>query len=240
MGRCLGEPIDYSTPEKIEENYGRVGLSIAAFEGSPEVNSFSSKLDYYIAGVVELTEEEGWGMQLFNDEEKGKCFLCHISEPDPDGTPALFTDFSFDNVGVPRNLDNPFYGMNDVYFNDGSPINPDGENWIDRGLGGFLATRSEWQAMAAENMGKHKVPTLRNVGKKHGNGFVKAYLHNGYFTSLKEVVHFYNTRDVENWPAPEVSTNVNSDELGNLGLTEDEENAIVAFLNTLSDGYKIK
>ena len=64
-------------------------------------------------------------------------------------------------------------------------------------------------------------------------------MHNGVFKSLKEVVHFYNTRDVESWPPPEIAENVNHDELGNLGLTEDEEDAIVAFMSTLSDGYKV-
>ena len=68
-------------------------------------------------------------------------------------------------------------------------------------------------------------------------GFVKAYTHNGFFKSLDDVVHFYNTRDVESWPPPEVSVNVNRDELGNLGLTADEETAIVAFPKTLTDGY---
>lgn len=232
-----GEPIDYSTPEQIGANYDRVGLSIAAFEASSEVNSFSSKFDYYVAGDLDLTEREEWGMELFNGG--GKCSLCHISEG-LNGEPALFTDFSFDNLGVPRNPENPFYNMDDVYFDDGSAINPDGENWIDQGLGGFLATRSEWSGMAVENMGKHKVPTLRNVNKKRGNGNGKAYMHNGVFKSLKEVVHFYNTRDVEVWPAPEVAVNVNDEELGNLGLTEMEEDAIVAFLKTLSDGFKIK
>jgi cytochrome c peroxidase len=84
------------------------------------------------------------------------------------------------------------------------------------------------------------VPTLRNVGKKPGNGFTKAYMHNGVFKSLKEVVHFYNTRDIEVWPEPEVAENINSDELGNLGLTDAEEDAIVAFMMTLSDGYMKK
>jgi len=88
-------------------------------------------------------------------------------------------------------------------------------------------------------MGKHKVPTLRNVDKKPGNGFPKAYMHNGVFKSLKEVVHFYNTRDILPWPPPEVAANVNTSELGNLGLTENEEDAIVAFMQTLSDGYKL-
>jgi hypothetical protein len=86
-------------------------------------------------------------------------------------------------------------------------------------------------------MGKHKVPTLRNVDKRPYPVFVKAYGHNGFFKSLEEIVHFYNTRDVEEWPAPEVPQNVNFDELGDLGLTADEEAAIVAFMKTLSDGY---
>jgi hypothetical protein len=91
--------------------------------------------------------------------------------------------------------------------------------------------------LAAENYGKQKVPTLRNVDKRPGEDFPKAYTHNGVFKSLEEVVHFYNTRDVESWPAPEVAENVNRDELGNLGLSATEENAIVAFMQTLSDGY---
>ncbi len=239
-----GEQLQYSTNEEIEKNYGRVGLSIAAFEASPEVNSFTSKFDYYKAGKVEFTEEEEWGMALFNDEQKGKCFLCHPSKSDPrhNADHALFTDFTFDNLGVPKNPKNPFYTMDNVYFTDGTAVNPEGENWIDKGLGGFLASHPnpEWNAKADDNMGKHKVPTLRNVGKKPGKGYIKAYTHNGVFKSLKEVVHFYNTRDVETWPAPEVSENVNHAELGDLGLTDEEENAIVAFLNTLSDGYKLK
>jgi cytochrome c peroxidase len=103
-------------------------------------------------------------------------------------------------------------------------------------------------------MGKQKVPTLRNVDKRPGPGFVKAYGHNGYFKSLKGIVNFYNTRDVKPvcpdpfttekdalaqgcWPEPEVAGTVNTDELGDLGLTPDEEDAIVAFMQTLSDGF---
>ena len=93
--------------------------------------------------------------------------------------------------------------------------------------------------MAPVNMGKQKVPTLRNVDKRPGIGFTKAYMHNGVFKSLKEVVHFYNTRNVGSW-IPEVAENINKVDLGNLGLTDGEENAIVAFMKTLSDGYRIK
>ncbi|HEY9245843.1 MAG TPA: hypothetical protein VIO11_03255, partial [Candidatus Methanoperedens sp.] len=99
--------------------------------------------------------------------------------------------------------------------------------------------------------GKMKVPTLRNVDKKPYPGFIKAYAHNGYFKSLEDIVHFYNTRDVlpdcqitpnplpgkNCWPAPEVSKNMNTEEVGNLGLSSEEEAAIVAFLKTLSDWY---
>lgn len=232
-----GEPISYETPEKTETNYDRIGLAIAAYEGSSEVNQFSSKYDYYLQGLVDLSEEEMMGMNLFNGV--ALCSECHISEPGPGGEPPLFTDFTFDNLGTPKNPKNPFYDMDEVFLSNGDPINPMGDDWIDPGLGGFLATHPNpvWQAMADENMGKHKVPTLRNVAKSPGGDKNKAFMHNGVFKSLKEVVHFYNTRDVESWPPPEVAANVNTDELGDLGLTEEEEDAIVAFMNTLSDGY---
>ena len=234
----------------VDAMYDQIGLSIAAYESSSEVNQFSSKYDAYQAGKASLSAEEAWGLALF--EGKAMCSACH-----PAGGLSLFTDFTFDNLGVPRNPENPFYDMDEEYLADGSPINPEGRNWIDEGLGTFLQSRPEWQALAAENIGKHKVPTLRNVGKRYGKGYPKAFGHNGYFKSLKSIVHFYNTRDVKPpcpdpfttekdalkmacWPAPEVASNVNTDELGDLGLTDAEEDAVVAFMNTLSDGYKVK
>ena len=86
-------------------------------------------------------------------------------------------------------------------------------------------------------MGKHKTPSLRNVDLRPNPGFVKAYMHNGFFKSLEEVVHFCNARDVEQFPAAEYTATVDKDSLGNLGLTTDEEAAVVAFLRTQSDGY---
>lgn len=247
-----GAPADCS-PEGVELTYDRIALSIAAFEASREVNRFSSKYDAYLAGKAKLTAQEKRGLDLF--EGQGQCAACHMSEPGPNGEPPLFTDFTFDNLGVPRNPENPFYDMDTVYLEDGSPINPEGENWVDPGLGGFLATRTEWYRRAAENRGKQKVPTLRNVGLAQGLSTPKAYMHNGYFKTLKGVVNFYNTRDVKMvcpdakfttekdalgmscWPQPEVMANVNASELGNLGLTSEDEDAIVAFMLTLSDGY---
>ena len=218
-------------------------------EGSAEVNQFSSRFHAYLAGT---TAKEQLGMDLFNG--KAVCAACH---PAP-----LFTDFTYDNLGVPKNPDNPFYTMDQVFLDDGSPINPLGEAWVDPGLAGFLDTLDEGYFTAlgfvkadagAENYGKQKVPTLRNVALAPGKGVTKAYMHNGVFKSLAEEVHFYNIRDVQPvcpdgytgtigvtcWPAPEVAANVNRDELGNLGLTAAEEDALVAFMQMLSDTQKV-
>jgi cytochrome c peroxidase len=212
--------------------YDNIALSIAAYEASAESNAFTSKFDAWKAGTVSLTQEEVRGWALFNG--KGKCGNCHIARP-KGGVSALFTDFTYDNLGLPKNPENPWYM---------SAFNPDGIDWIDSGLGGYLASRGDYAKYAADNMGKHKVPTLRNVDKRPSSDFVKAYGHNGYFKSLEEIVHFYNTRDVPGagwngvpWPAPEVAENVNTAELGNLGLNASEEAALVAFMKTLSDGY---
>jgi cytochrome c peroxidase len=216
---CLGQ--------KVNEAYDCIGRSIAAYERSKELQPFSSKYDYYLAGQATLTEQEMLGLELF--EGKAKCSACHLSRPGPNGEHPLFTDFTYDNLGVPKNLKNPFYSEPDW--------NPDGANWIDYGLGNFLKDSKYGPEVYEAELGKQKVPTLRNVDKRPYPGFVKAYAHNGYFKSLEEIVHFYNTRDVEIWPSPEVPINVNREELGNLGLTSGEEAAIVAFLKTLSDGY---
>ena len=66
-------------------------------------------------------------------------------------------------------------------------------------------------------------------------------MHNGVFTDLKEVVDFYNTRDTDDkWATPEVAENVNTDELGDLELADEEVDAIVAFMQTLTDGYQLQ
>jgi cytochrome c peroxidase len=215
------------------EAYDNIALAIAAYEASFEVNAFTSKFDYSRKGQAKLTEQERRGFALF--QGKGKCAKCHVST----GQKPLFTDYTYDNLGVPKNLENPFY--------DEPIFNPEGSDWIDSGLGGFLASRQDYASYASDNYGKQKVPTLRNVDKRPDPGFVKAFGHNGYFKSLEEIVHFYNTRDVDGagweglpWPGPEVAENVNKSELGNLGLTPEEEAEIVAFLKTLSDGYTPK
>ena len=206
----------------VELAYDKVAEAIAAYERTSELNQFSSKYDLYLAEEVELTEEEMLGLELFNG--KAMCSQCHPSEPGPYADQALFTDYTYDNLGTPKNLDNPFYKLPRKF-------NPAGAGYIDYGLGGFLKSVGTpgWE----QEVGKVKVPTLRNIA------VTSPYMHNGVFSTLTEVVDFYNTRDspTANWPAPEVAENVNIDELGNLGLNGTEVAAIVAFMETLTDGY---
>jgi cytochrome c peroxidase len=214
--------------------YDCIGRAIAAYERSSEVSAFTSKYDLSLTGEAKLTGQERLGLVLF--EGKAKCAGCHV--------PPLFTDYTYDNLGVPRNPENPFYNEPDW--------NPAGQAWVDTGLGDYLKGAGYDAAVYDPEMGKMKVPTLRNVDKRPNARFVKAYSHNGFFKSLDDIVHFYNTRDVlavcsgkpgdkvgvTCWPEPEVDQNVNDTELGNLGLTRGEEKALVAFLKTLSDGYR--
>ncbi|HEX5643595.1 MAG TPA: hypothetical protein VFZ86_14855 [Thermoleophilia bacterium] len=129
---------------------------------------------------------------------------------------ALFTDHTYDNLGIPANPT--------VWALTGSDA-------VDLGLGGFLKNAGYGEAVWMAEAGKFKVPTLRNVARN------RPYGHNGSFATLYDIVHFYNTRDVPGagWAAPEVPETVNTDELGDLGLTKREELALVAFMKTLSD-----
>jgi len=217
-----------------EQAYERIAEALAAFQRTPQFSPFSSKYDAWLAGKTKLTQQELRGLRLFESEDKGNCAACHPSKPGPRGESPLFTDFTYDNLGVPRNPDNPFYKLP-------AQLNPAGALWVDRGLGATVNKRSE--------DGKFKVPTLRNID------LTGPYMHNGYFRTLRGTVVFYNDRDKKPlckknlvteeealkqkcWPAPEVITNVNHDELGDLGLSEREIDDIVAFMKTLTDGWQ--
>jgi cytochrome c peroxidase len=199
-----------------EEAFDHMADAIAAFEMTREFSPFDSKYDQYLAGEVQLTAQELSGLALFEAEEKGNCAACHPSQPGPDGSPPLFTDFTYDNLGTPKNPENPFYFLPPEF-------NPDGVDYVDLGLGPVVGD--------PELNGFFRVPTLRNVE------LTPPYMHNGVFHTLYQVVSFYNSRDTAPWPAPEVAANVNRDELGNLGLTPQEMESIVAFLRTLNDGF---
>lgn len=240
---------DSLSDEQVDKAFERIARSIAAFERSAQVNPFSSRFDDFwrrttalglkVETINEsnletfkghgLTDPEIRGLMLYNT--KGKCAECHPLTT-VNNLPPLFTDFTYDNLGVPANPANPFYKM-------GKEWNPDGKNWKDPGLGGFLEGVEKYRQYARENLGKHKVPTLRNVDLRPSTDFIKAFMHNGYFKTLEDVVRFYNTRDKKDagWPEPEIKTNLNTEELGNLGLNPEEEKAIVLFMKTLSDRY---
>jgi cytochrome c peroxidase len=217
----------------VDQAYECIGRSIAAYERSSEVTQFSSKYDKWLQGLVALTAQEELGLQLF--EGKAKCANCHV--------PPLFTDFTNDNLGMPKNPANPFY--NEPEWNSL------GLAWVDYGLGEFLQAAGYGNNVYRKELGKFKVPTLRNVDKRPYPEFIKAFGHNGYFKSLESIVHYYNTRDVlgkcppdgkasfvvgvDCWPLSEVLVTVNHQELGNLKLTAEEEAAIVTFMKTLTD-----
>ena len=187
-----------------------IAEAVAAFENTSIFSRFSSKYDYFLAGQAELSSEELKGLKLFNDVNKGNCAACHASTSNENDQP-LFTDFTYDNLGVPKNP---------------AILAKKGQDFVDFGLGTTVNNANE--------NGKFKVPTLRNIAK------TAPYMHNGVFKTLREVVDFYNTRDTDTkWGTPEVAENVNREELGNLNLTPGEVDAIVAFLKTLTDGYNL-
>ncbi|HET9513929.1 MAG TPA: cytochrome c peroxidase [Gemmatimonadales bacterium] len=200
--------------------YGNIARSVAAFEAS--LNRFSAKVD-----VGGMTAQELQGQKLFSG--RGKCQQCHANK----ATQAPFTDFNFHNLGVPKNPANPKYPLNTTAF--------------DQGLGGFTGR--------AAHIGKFRTPTTRNVGA----GTHRSYMHNGVFTSLRQVVDFYNTRDAVRtctaaelailspsqygtlpgaagcWPPPEYPIGMDTKQMGKLGLTLQEVDAIVAYLRAMTD-----
>lgn len=224
--------------DRPDDAFQRILLSLSQYQKEdPEFHPFDSKFDHFLAGRLTLSDQELRGLALFNRNDKGNCAACHPSTRGIDGSPPLFTDFTYDNLGVPRNYD--------------IAANAD-PGYFDLGLCG-----PDRQDLAGRNdlCGAFKVPTLRNVAK------TSAYFHNGRFKRLKDVVAFYVRRDThpEEWYPRNVDgsvrkfddlplefqRNVNMVEppydrrLGDQPALNDEEiDDVVAFLNTLTDGYK--
>jgi cytochrome c peroxidase len=199
---------------------------------------YSSKYDAYLAGKARLTPQEARGLALFDEPAKGNCAHCHQSAPGNDGTPPQFTDYGFVALGVPRNRT--------------IPANAD-PRFFDLGLCGPLRTDLRGHP---EYCGLFKTPSLRNVATR------KSFFHNGVFHSLQEAVGFYAERDTDpaKWypraadgtvrkfddlpPAYRANVNVEPPFGRRAGetppLSPDEIADIVAFLKTLTDGYRAK
>ena len=191
-----------------------VAEAIVAYESSHEVAQFSSRYDDWANGEGDLTPQELEGLDLV----AANCGCHGFDTSDPE-TP--FTTFLYFNVGVPKNVRNP------VYKSD--------PGFVDLGLGGITGK--------PEHDGLFKVPSLRNVDKRPGKGFTKAFFHNGSVQSLEDVVRFYNARNAIGI-VPEVADNVINAEgspggIGNLGLDDAQVDAIVAFLQALSDRDRV-
>jgi cytochrome c peroxidase len=269
---------------KANTVYNHWGQSISFFEDSPQVSPFTSKVDANINGVPgsAYTPDELAGAILFAG--KGNCNSCHIDGQRTTLTPGqtntgnfptnarpLFTCFGYSNLGVPLNpRDAIFYQTTPDFF--GFTANSFGFGFRDLGLGTFLRSgpgsapnpNSAWIPLAPRMDGRMQVSTVRDVAMtppqcpttEAGTTpyFQKEFFHNGYIKSLKQLVHFYNTRDVfpfpvtsgncpagtiekvNCWPMPEVRNNIDMT-VGNLGLTDQEENQIVIIMQALTDGF---
>ena len=188
--------------------YNYLADAIAAFERTAIFSPFSSKFDQVQAGTASFTNAERQGQTVFNN--KGDCQRCHGTNAAGANTnnPEIFSDFSYKNIGVPSNPLLPAF-IEDPLF-------------IDLGLGA--------QSGNDRNNGQFRVSTLRNIAN------TAPYMHNGVFTTLREVINFYNTRDTSFTEVPEVSQNLDQGgRIGELNLTENEIDNLIAFLETLSD-----
>lgn len=209
-------------PQAVREVYKNVSTAIAKFEQTPRFNKCSSKYDFYLAREALLSSSEKRRLALFNG--KANCSTCHTSkmQKDVNGNdfPPMFTDYKYYNIGTPST----------------SGIGAMSE--ADAGLAGNAQVIADGRA--SQETGKFKVPSLRNV---QNTGL---YMHNGSFKYLRDVIHFFNTRDtlVERgnvlswgfsswqWPAPETRKNEVTGIIGNLGLSGSDERDIENFLKT--------
>ncbi|HWW04545.1 cytochrome-c peroxidase [Collimonas sp.] len=224
--------------DNSDDAFNRIQVALQQYQKEDtDFHPYDSKYDQFLAGKVPLNAAELRGLALFNNPTKGNCVACHLSAKGSDGSSPLFTDFTFDNLGVPRNP--AIAATADPAYFDLGLCGPDRTD---------LSSRSEL-------CGKFKVPTLRNVATR------KVFFHNGYFKTLREAVSFYVKRDTnpELWYPVDANgavqkfndlpeqyrKNVNVTEVPynrqpNMppALSESEVDDVVQFLGTLTDGYK--
>ena len=212
-------------------------MSLEVFQESPaDFYPYTSKYDAVLRQQATLTPQEARGLALFNDENKGNCASCHISQITPGGAFPQFTDYGLINIGVPRNT--------------ALPANAD-PAFFDMGLCGPDRTDL---TLHKEYCGSFKTPSLRNVALR------KVFFHNGSFTSLEQVLRFYVQRETapQKWypkdkhgkvrkyddlpPGLEANVNVEAPFDRQPGqapaLNEREMADVIVFLRTLTDGYQ--
>ena len=216
MQAIYGEDIFSDTRRAFDA----IADAIAAFEQRADFASFDAKFDRVLKGQASFSEQERRGRDLFMAEDKGNCAACHpVADRDDALSERLFTDFSYDNLGLPVN-------------ERARAHNGKAPDYVDEGL--FNHPQVNDPALR----GAFRVSTLRNIA------VTAPYMHNGVFNQLETVVQFYNTRDVPGalnpetgkpWRKPEISATMNRDELGDLGLSDQEVRDIVAFMKTFTD-----
>lgn len=204
----------YGRTRSDTELYNQIIDALAAFERSEMFHPFTSKFDYYLEGKVALSDNESRGFEII----KNNCTPCHSTEPQGADGRILFTDYSYHNIGVPRNESNPFYTTDSV-------INPHGVAAIDYGLGEVLKNKDQ--------LGKFRVPSLRDVA------YTWPYFHNGIYESLEDVIRFKSTRNSAAYTGPEVAENLERIYIGQMNLSDNDIACVVEFLHALSDGYEL-
>jgi cytochrome c peroxidase len=207
--------------------FAAVTEALEFYQETPAIFSpYSSKYDAFLAGRASLSEPEGRGLAVFNDPQKGNCAQCHRSAVMADGSPPAFTDFGYVALGVPRNR--------------AIPANND-PDYFDLGLCGPMRVDLLGQG---KYCGMFKAPTLRNVALK------ESFYHNGVFHSLRDAVAFYAERDTEpgKWYSGRKFDDLPRAYVGNVNmempfgekrvLSDADVDDLVAFLRTLTDGYR--
>ena len=238
-----GEPI-FDNPEAALD---AVTASIAAFERTRVFQPFTSKFDAVMRGQAKFTEQEQRGLSLFTLRQKGNCAHCHsVDVASRDPQKSLFTDFSYRALGLPRSMRIP-KNADPAFIDLGLCERVPVALANDRKPG---AESPKPQVTDPVTCGFFKTPTLRNIT------VTAPYMHNGFFDNLRDAVAFYATRDTDpaRWfpegkkfndlPAP-YHSNVDVDTppyqrrpQQRPQLTNEEIDDIVAFLYTLTDGYK--
>lgn len=235
-----GELVSIFGPEVFKSSGAGLAdmyLALARFQiEERSFHPYNSKYDYYLAGRAQLSAEELRGLKLFDDPDKGNCAACHLDKPTKNRLAPAFTDYEFEALAVPRNK-KLSANRDAAYF--------------DEGLCGPMRKDSVKESYC----GLFKTPTLRNVATR------QVFFHNGGIHSLDDAVRFYVERETrpERWyPRRTDGTVAMYDDLpvayrsnvdvkdapfnrhrGDLpALNEQEIKDVVAFLNTLTDGYQ--